>query len=53
MMCPGEFEIPLPPIVGNGMAVTFDDSLFQEGCKPDTCQPRVKRSGALGYNQTL
>ena len=23
MTCPGEFEIPLPPIVGNGMAMTL------------------------------
>ena len=28
---------------------TGDYNFFQEGCKPDTCQPRVKRSGTLGH----
>ena len=29
------------------MRFTLD--YFQKGCKPDTCQPRVERSGALGF----
>ena len=39
MTCLGEFEIPLPPIVGNGMAVTLTIDYSKRAASPTHVNP--------------